>query len=90
MAEKLLLNNVRVGFMGIKIVPAVAVFVIAISFIVDISFTQEFDQPYGIESLNDIDNIAPIRQQVLKEEEWLRWRKKHIVPEVMKRVHEFE
>lgn len=72
--------------MGIKIVPAVAVFVIAISFKVDISFTQEFGQPYGIESLNDIDNIAPIRQQVLKEEEWLRWRKKHIVPEVMKRV----
>lgn len=43
-------------------------------------------QPFGIESLNDIDNIAPIRQQILKEEEWLRWRKKHVVPEVMRRV----
>ena len=47
---------------------------------------QAFQQPYGIESQNDIENIAPIRQQILMEEEWLRWRKKHIVPEVMRRV----
>ena len=47
---------------------------------------QAFRQPYGIESLNDIDNIAPIREQILKEEEWLRWRKDHVVLEVMRRV----
>ncbi len=47
---------------------------------------QAFQQPYGIESLNDIDNVAPIREQILKEEEWLRWRKEHVVPEVMRRV----
>jgi len=43
-------------------------------------------QPFGIESQNDVENIAPIRQQILKEEEWLRWRKQHVVPEVMRRV----
>ena len=47
---------------------------------------QAFQQPYGIESQNDIENIAPIRHQILMEEEWLRWRKEHIVPEVMRRV----
>ena len=47
---------------------------------------QAFQHPYGIESQNDIENIAPIRQQILMEEEWLRWRKKHIDPEVMRRV----
>lgn len=48
--------------------------------------TQQFQQPYGIESQNDIENVAPIRRQILKEEEWLRWRKEHVVPEVMRRV----
>lgn len=43
-------------------------------------------QAFGIESQNDIENITPIRQQILKEEEWLRWRKKHVVPEVMRRI----
>jgi len=47
---------------------------------------QAVRQPYGIESQDDINNVAPIRQQVLKEEEWLRWRKEHIVPVVMRRV----
>ena len=47
---------------------------------------QAFQQPYGIESQNDIENIAPIRHQILMEEEWLRWRKEHIVPEVMRRM----
>ena len=27
---------------------------------------QAFRQPYGIVSQNDIDNIAPIREQILK------------------------
>ncbi len=48
--------------------------------------SQAFQQPYGIVSQHDIDNIAPIREQILKEEEWLRWRKEHIVPEIMRRV----
>ena len=47
---------------------------------------QAFQQPYGIRSQGDIDNVVPIREQILKEEEWLRWRKDHIVPEVMRRV----
>ncbi len=47
---------------------------------------QAFRQPYGIVSQNDIDNIAPIREQILKEEEWLRWRKDNIVPEIMRRI----
>ena len=47
---------------------------------------QAFQQPYGIQSQGDIDNVVPIREQILKEEEWLRWRKDHIVPEVMRRV----
>ncbi|MEE9602924.1 MAG: hypothetical protein V3V75_06440, partial [Thermoguttaceae bacterium] len=59
---------------------------LATSFSADRAISQEFDQPFGIESLGDIDNIAPIRQQILKEEEWLRWRKENIVPEVMRRV----
>jgi len=59
---------------------------LAACFSTDNLSAQEFDQPFGIESLGDIDNIAPIRQQILKEEEWLRWRKENIVPEVMRRV----
>ncbi len=47
---------------------------------------QAFRQPYGIESLNDVDNITPIREQILQEEEWPRWRKDHVVPEVMRRI----
>ena len=50
------------------------------------AFAEEFDQPFGLESQNDIANIATDRAQILKEEEWLRWRKKHIVPEIMRRV----
>jgi Xaa-Pro aminopeptidase len=47
---------------------------------------QSPPQAFGIESRHDIENIAPIREQILKEEEWLRWRKQHVVPEVMQRI----
>ncbi len=72
--------------MKVRIVLGTVVLAVAALFIAVDSVAQDFDQPYGIESLNDIDNVAPIRQQILKEEEWLRWRKKHIVPEVMRRA----
>ncbi len=49
------------------------------------SSAQDFNQPFSLEPVKDIENIASIRQQVLKQEEWLRWRKKHVVPEVMRR-----
>ncbi len=51
-----------------------------------IALPQAARQPYGIASQDDINNVAPIRQQILKEEEWLRWRKENIVPVVMRRV----
>ena len=60
--------------------------VVAVLLPAAIARPQGFQQPYGIESLNDIDNVTPIREQILKEEEWLRWRKEHIVPEVMRRI----
>lgn len=52
--------------------------------------TERTDWPYGqqphpIRSLGDVHNIAPIRQQILHEEEWLRWRKANVLPEVMRR-----
>ncbi len=50
------------------------------------ALAQIAPQPYGIESRGDVENVAPIREQILKEQEWLRWRKEHIVPEVMRRV----
>jgi len=46
---------------------------------------QEFNQPHGIVPSDDIENIATVREQALKMEEWLVWRKEHIVPEVMRR-----
>ena len=48
--------------------------VVAVLLPAAIARPQGFQDPYGIESLNDIDNVAPIREQILKEEEWLRWR----------------
>ena len=70
------------------IVKKVSVFLLMVAGLLPaaIARPQAFQQPYGIESQHDIENIAPIRQQILKEEEWLRWRKEHIVPEVMRRV----
>ena len=65
---------------------SVSLLVVALLPLAAIAWPQSFQQPYGIESLNDIDNVAPIREQILKEEEWLRWRKEHIVPEVMRRI----
>lgn len=50
------------------------------------AWPQASQQSYGIASQGDIANVAPIRQQILKEEEWLRWRKEHVVPEVMRRI----
>ena len=72
--------------MKLKILSGISVIGLSVLLTSADMIAQDFYQPYGIESLNDVDNIAPIREQVLKEEEWLRWRKKHIVPEVMKRV----
>ena len=46
---------------------------------------QEFSQPYPFVSVNDVGNVATVREQVLKMEEWLKWRKENIVPEVMRR-----
>ena len=66
---------------------AIIVLAVATHITAGSSNAQEFDQPFGIERLGDIDNVVPIRQQILKEEEWLRWRKKNVVPEVMRRLN---
>ena len=57
-----------------------------ISFAMLSLYAQDFNQPHGIIPTDDIDNIATMREQVLKMEEWLKWRKENIVPEVMRRV----
>jgi len=49
------------------------------------SMAQEFNQPYQYISANDDENIASVREQTLKMEEWLKWRKNHVVPQVMRR-----
>ena len=51
-----------------------------------IATAQDFAQPYGIVPSNDVDNVSTIQQQILKQEEWLKWRKQHVVPEIMRRV----
>ena len=65
---------------------SVSLLAVAVLLPAAIARPQALRQPYGIESQGDVSNVAPIRQQILKEEEWLRWRKEHIVPEVMQRV----
>ena len=65
---------------------SVSLLAVAVLLPAAIARPQAVGQPYGIESRDDVNNVAPIRQQILKEEEWLRWRKEHIVPEVMQRV----
>lgn len=46
---------------------------------------QNYNQANEFLSANDVENIATKQEQVLKMEEWLKWRKSHVVPKVMRR-----
>lgn len=49
------------------------------------SFAQEHEFQYGIKSTQDTQNILPLWEQAKIMEKQLKWRQKHVLPEVMRR-----